>query len=93
MQSSPSVTLNQPALLVAVDPNIPYQGASCTRLTLDFGGGKQEFRYMKTSTWDKNFAITRKAQNLIGKHVTTSCWDPVAQPGLWSNQGYFNDLR
>jgi hypothetical protein len=47
---------------------------------------------MKTSTFDPNGSVTAHAKTLEGKRVRISCWDPINQPGRWSNEGYFRNV-
>lgn len=75
-------------LLVRVDTDVMHRGSLNTILTFSDGTVKT----MKTSTFDPDFTITQKAKSLIGKRVKTTCWDPLNQPGKWSNQGYFRNI-
>jgi hypothetical protein len=49
-------------------------------------------RHMKTTTFDRDGSITRKAKELVGSRVRTTCWDPIGSPGKWSRQGYFRNI-
>ena len=82
------VTLSTPDTLLEVRENQLYRSSRCTILIM--GDGSQ--RHMKTSTFDPYGSITSKAKSLIGKQVRISCWDPIGQPGRWSNEGYFRNL-
>ena len=46
---------------------------------------------MKLSTWDESGEVTKKAQTLIDKNVTTTCWDPKGTT-MWSDMGYFKNI-
>ena len=81
-------TLSKPDLLIEVRENEIFKGSSCTILLLSDGTQ----RHMKTATFDKTGTVTRHAKSLIGKRVRTTCWDPIGQPGKWSNQGYFRNI-
>jgi hypothetical protein len=79
-------------ILVSVD-SVPYNGYEeglgnlCTRLTFENGTHK----YMKLSTWDRSGEVSKKAKTLIGKNVTTTCWDPIGTT-KWSDKGYFKNI-
>lgn len=81
-------TLSSPDTLVQVLERQTYRGSSCTILKM--GDGSQ--RHMKTSTFDPAGSVTAHAKTLIGKRVRISCWDPIHQPGRWSNEGYFRNV-
>ena len=81
-------TLSPPDTLVQVLERQIYRGSSCTILKM--ADGSQ--RHMKTSTFDPTGSVTAHAKTLIGKRVRISCWDPVNQPGRWSNEGYFRNV-
>ena len=87
-QVSSVATLSDPDILVEVREGVVIRGSSCTVVVLADGTR----RHMKTSTFDKDGAVTRKAKELIGSRVRTTCWDPVGSPGKWSNQGYFRNI-
>ncbi|MBT4733092.1 hypothetical protein HOB87_14135, partial [Candidatus Woesearchaeota archaeon] len=40
---------------------------------------------------DKNDNVTSKAKNLIGKHVRTTCWNPIGST-KWSDMDYFKNI-
>lgn len=82
------VTLSLPDTLVDVKENQLYRGSECTILVFADG----TVRHMNISKFDPTGAVTRKAQSLKGRRVRTSCWDPVGQPGKWSDQGYFRNV-
>ena len=86
--SGEKVVLSERVVLVAVNRNVKRGRSSCTQLVLSDG----QRWYMKTSTFDPNFQITKKAESLIGKPVLISSWDPIGQPGKWSSRGYFRNL-
>jgi hypothetical protein len=81
-------TLSSPDVLIEVKEGQMYRGSSCTILV--FADGSH--RHMKTSTFDRTGAVTKKAASLLGRRVRTSCWDPIGQPGKWSSQGYFRNV-
>lgn len=81
-------TLSAPDTLVEVKERVFYRGSSCTILVT--ADGKQW--HMKTSTFDPNGDVTKRAQSLVGRRIRISSWDPVAQPGKWSSQGYFRNV-
>lgn len=81
-------TLSSPDTLEDVLEKQMYRGSSCTILL--FADGST--RHMKTSTFDPSGEVTSKAISLKGRRVRTSCWDPIGQPGKWSNQGYFRNV-
>jgi uncharacterized small protein (DUF1192 family) len=81
-------TLSEPDRLIAVKERMPHRGSSCT--ILEMADGKQW--YMKTSTFDPNGEVTKRAQSLVGQRIRISSWDPVGQPGKWSGQGYFRNV-
>lgn len=81
-------TLSEITTLTSVNRNIMHRGSSCTELVFSNG----ERKYMKTVTFDPTFSVTVKAEGLINREVKTTCWDPVSQPGKWSNQGYFRGI-
>jgi len=82
------INTTEPDQLVSVDENVIYNNSSCTRLTLANG----DLWYMKTSTFDLDGSVTRKAKKLIGYRVKVTSWDPVAEPGKWSSRWYFRNL-
>ena len=81
-------TLSSPDTLVEVRERQMYRGSSCTILIM--GDGTQ--RHMKTSTFDPDGEVTKKAKSLVDRRVRISCWDPIGQPGKWSSQGYFRNI-
>jgi hypothetical protein len=81
-------TLSSPDTLVQVLEGQIYRGSSCTILKMSDGSQ----RHMKTSTFDPTGSVTAHAKTLIGKRVRISCWDPIEQPGKWSNEGYFRNV-
>jgi hypothetical protein len=83
-----AVMLSEPETLIMVKEKQMVRGSSCTVLVL--GDGSQ--RYMKTSTFDPDGAITQRAKTLVGTRIRTSCWDSKGNPGKWSNQGYFRNI-
>jgi hypothetical protein len=87
-QASSVATLSAPDTLVQVNEGVVIRGSSCTVLVLADGTR----RHMKTTTFDKDGAITQKAKSFIGSRVRTTCWDPVGSPGKWSSQGYFRNI-
>ena len=86
LRSGKDFLVTDPDMLIDVD-TITHHGSECTRLTLGDGTHK----YMKLSTWDKNDSVTSKAKNLIGKHVRTTCWNPIGST-KWSDMGYFKNI-
>jgi len=87
-----AVNLVESDILVKVE-TLQYNGHReglgnlCTRLTFENGSHK----YMKLSTWDQSGQVTEKAKTLIGKHVTTTCWNPVGT-FKWTDMGYFKNI-
>lgn len=81
-------TLSSPDTLVQVRESVMVRGSLCTVLVM----GDIRTLHMKTSKFDKDGAITRKAKSLIGSRVRTTCWDPIGAPGKWSSQGYFRNI-
>ena len=86
LRSGKDFLVTDPDVLVDVD-TIMHNGSECTRLTL----GNGTHKYMKLSTWDKNDNVTSKAKNLIGKHVRTTCWNPIGST-KWSDMDYFKNI-
>lgn len=80
--------ISSPDTLMAVHERQMHRGSNCTILSM--GDGSR--RYLKTATFDRDGEVTRKAKLLIGRRVRTTCWDPINQPGKWSNQGYFRNI-
>jgi hypothetical protein len=81
-------TLSSSDILIEVRERQMYRGSSCT--ILQFSDGT--LRHMKTATFDRTGSVTLKAKSLVGRRVRTSCWDPIGQPGKWSEQGYFRNV-
>ncbi len=81
-------TLSSPDTLTEVRESVMVRGSPCTVLVT--GDGRT--LHMKTSTFDKDGSITRKAKGLVGARVRTTCWDPIGAPGKWSSQGYFRNI-
>lgn len=81
-------TLSSADTLIEVRESQLVRGASCTVLFM--GDGKM--LHMKTSTFDRDGSVTRKAKSLVGCKVRTTCWDPIGSPGKWSSQGYFRNI-
>ena len=75
-------------VLESVETDVMLGGNANTVLTFEDGSTK----IMKVVTWDKDLAVTRKAKSLVGRRVTTTCWDPVSEPGRWSKNGYFRNI-
>ena len=82
------VTTEVAKVLTLVETDVVLSGSKNTVLTFEDGSKKT----MKVITWDKNLAVTRKAKSLVGRKVTTTCWDPVSEPGKWSKRGYFRNI-
>jgi hypothetical protein len=87
-RDSSVATLSVPDLLIAVKEGVLIRGSACTVLVM--GDGSQ--RHMKTTTFDRDGSITKRARDLIGSRVRTTCWDPMRSPGKWSTQGYFRNI-
>ena len=87
-RDSSVATLSSSDTLVAVRENINVRGSACTVLVFEDGAE----RHMKTSTFDRDGLITKKAKELIGSRIQTTCWDPIGSPGKWSRQGYFRNI-
>ena len=81
-------TLEGAKTLVEVNTNVMRGKSSCTELVMEDGTRL----HMKTISFDKNLQVTAKAKLLIGRKVTTSCWDPIGQYGRFSSKGYFRHL-
>ena len=81
-------TLSSSDKLVAVKEGIIIRGSACTVLVFEDGTE----RHMKTSTFDREGLVTKKAKELVGSRVKTTCWDPIGSPGKWSRQGYFRNI-
>lgn len=81
-------TLSLPDILVEVREAHLVRGSLCTVLIM--GDGRA--LHMKTSTFDRDGSVTRKAKGLIGSRVRTTCWDPISAPRKWSSQGYFRNI-
>ena len=81
-------TLSGEVQLAKVNRAVLHRGSSCTELVFTNGTRK----YMKTSTFDRDLSVTKKAERLIGATVKTTCWDPVHEPGKWSSQNYFRGI-
>ena len=82
------LNLHEGSKLNSVHENVLHRGSSCTMLV--FSNGQR--KYMKTSTFDRDYAVTNKAKRLVGCLVKTTTWDPVSEPGKWSRQGYFMNV-
>lgn len=82
------VTLSAPDTLIEVKESQTIRGSLCTVLLMSDG----KTFHMKTSTFDRDGAVTKKAKGLIGCRVRTTCWDPIGAPGKWSRQGYFRNI-
>lgn len=81
-------TLSEETTLSEVNRDVYHKSSDCTELVFSNGSKK----YMKTAMFDKDLRVTEKAESLVGKVVKTTCWDPVSEPGKWSNQGYFGGI-
>ena len=81
-------TLRKAGYLIDVLENRMRGRSSCTVLVMDDGTKL----YMKTSSFDKDLKVTAKAKLLRGRKVMTSCWDPIGNPGKFSNKDYFRNL-
>lgn len=75
-------------VLASVETDVLLGGNANTVLIFEDGSRKT----MKVITWDKDLAVTRKAKSLIGRRVTTTCWDPISEPGKWSKRDYFRNI-
>lgn len=82
------VVEGQGKILKSVETNVMVRNSINTVLIFEDGTRKT----IKIATFDKDLSVTRKAQSLIGKRVTTTCWDPISKPGLFSNQDYFRNI-
>lgn len=52
-----------------------------------------EPRKLKWSTFDSNHSVRERAKTIpVGTKVGLTCWDPIAEPGRWSNQGFCRDV-
>lgn len=87
-KESSVATLSSPDTLVEVRESVMVNNSLCTVLVM--GDGRT--LHMKTSTFDKDGSVTRKAKGLVGAKVKTTCWDPIAFPGKWSSKGYFRNI-
>ena len=87
-QRGSKVIVDEGQILANVETNVMYRGSINTILTMKDGSKKT----IKIETFDRNLAVTKKAQSLIGKKVKTTAWDPINEPGKWSRQGYFRHI-
>lgn len=87
-KDSSVATLSSSDKLIAVKEGIIVRGSACTVLVFEDGTE----RHMKTATFDRDGLITKKAKELVGSRVKTTCWDPIGSPGKWSRQGYFRNI-
>lgn len=87
-KDSSVATLSAPDTLMEVNEKVMIRGSLCTVLVLADGTR----RHMKTSTFDRDGSVTKKAKELVGSRVRTTCWDPVSSAGKWSRQGYFRNI-
>jgi len=74
--------------LVDVQENALHNGSSCTILVMENGTRW----FMKTSTFDRNLAVTKKAKQLINQKIRVTSWDPLREPGKWSSRKYFRNV-
>jgi hypothetical protein len=81
-------TLSSPDTLIEVRESQLVRGSLCTVLIMEDG----RTLHMKTSTFDRDGAVTKEAKGLVGARVRTTCWDPIGAPGKWSSQGYFRNI-
>ena len=81
-------TLSDEDILIKVNLDVLHRGSLCTELVF----ANEVKKYMKVSTFDPSLKISQKAKSLEGKKVKTTCWDPVNEPGKWSNQDYFRNI-
>ena len=88
-QQPDKTTLTSPNVLISVTPNVVFADGSINTV-LVLGDGSQKI--INTNVFDRDSSITKKALSLIGKEVSTTCWDPLNEPGKWSSLGYFNDI-
>jgi hypothetical protein len=77
-----------PEKLVEVKENTLHNNSLCTVLVMESGTKW----YMKTSMFDQNLLVTRKAKTLINKSIRVTSWDPLRQPGRWSSLNYFRNV-
>ena len=82
------VVENEAKILRSEDTDVLIANSPNTVLIFEDGSQKT----MKVSTWDKNLSVTKKVKSLIGKKVITTCWDPINEPGKWSNRNYFRNI-
>jgi hypothetical protein len=87
-KDSSVATLSAPDTLMEVNEKVMIRGSLCTVLVLADGTR----RHMKTATFDRDGSVTKKAKQLVGVRVRTTCWDPISSPGKWSRQGYFRNI-
>lgn len=87
-QKGDAVVESKFQILNSVETNIMIANSLNTVLRFEDGSQKT----MKVATWDKDLSITKKAQSLIGRKVTTTCWDPISEPGKWSKRDYFRNI-
>lgn len=88
VQEGSVATLSATDKLIQVRESQMVRGSLCTVLIM--GDGRT--LHMKTSTFDRDGSVTKKAKGLVGCQVRTTCWDPIRSPGKWSSQGYFRNI-
>lgn len=81
-------TLSSTDTLVKVHEGVTVNGSLCTVLEM----GNNRRLQMKVSTFDRDGSVTRRAKDLEGQRVKTTCWDPIREPGKWSSKGYFRNV-
>lgn len=87
-QARQNATLSSPDTLIEVRERQPHRGSLCTILIM----ADATRRHIKVATFDVGGKVTDKAKSLVGRRVKVSSWDPINEPGKWSQQGYFRNI-
>ena len=74
-------------ILVSVEETERY-GTKCIKLNFQNSSPK----YQDIKVFDKTNSAWENANALIGKSVQVTCWDPIGEPGKWSNDNWYKDI-
>ena len=74
-------------ILVSVEETERY-GTKCIKLNFQNSSPK----YQDIKVFDKTNSSWENANALIGKSVQVTCWDPIDEPGKWSNDNWYKDI-
>ena len=74
-------------ILVSVEETERY-GTKCIKLNFQNSSPK----YQDIKVFDKTSSAWENANALIGKSVQVTCWDPIGEPGKWSNDNWYKDI-